>query len=108
MGTRLTALAVGTVLLAAGPASANEPAQASSRLCANTYGGDVISATNNLRCAKARAIVRAWAVRYRRDGRVNRTVLGYRCRDRSSSVEGLTLKCRRGRKVVRFYANVPA
>jgi len=98
---------VGTLLLTAGPAAADEAAQISSRLCANTYGGDVISATNSLRCAKARSIVRTWAVRYRRDGRVDRTVLGYRCRDRSSSVEGLTVKCRRGRKVVRFYANVP-
>jgi hypothetical protein len=98
------------VLLAViAPAQARvaEPAHASSRLCANTYGGDVISATNNLRCAKARDIVRTWAVRYRRNGQTNRTVLGYRCRGRNDRYEGLTIRCRRGYKVVRFYANVP-
>lgn len=83
------------------------PGHASSRLCANTYGGDVISATNRLSCSKARAIVRSWARGYRGSGQANRTAYGYRCRGRNDSVEGLTVKCRRGRKVVRFYANVP-
>jgi hypothetical protein len=79
---------------------------AEAKICANTYGGDVISATN-MRCAKARDIVRTWAVRYRRDGVVNRRVMGFRCRDRSNAVEGLTVRCSRGKKGVRFYANVP-
>jgi hypothetical protein len=60
-----------------------------------------------MRCSKAREIVRTWAVRYRRDGKVNRRVLGFRCRDRSNSVEGLVVRCAAGHKSVRFYANVP-
>ena len=75
-------------------------------MCANTFGGDVISA-ERVTCTKARAVVRTWAVRYRRDGRVNRRSLGFRCRDKSNSVEGLVVRCGRGRKSVRFYANVP-
>ncbi len=85
-------------LLSAGPAEA--------RGCANTYGGDAISA-ERVACKKARAVVRTWARRYRRDGRVNRRSLGFRCRDRSNPVEGLVVRCRRGRASVRFYANVP-
>ena len=84
--------------LSAGPAEA--------KMCANTYGGDVISA-ERVGCKKARAVVRTWAQRYRRDGRVNRRSLGFRCRDKSNSVEGLVVRCGRGRASVRFYANVP-
>jgi hypothetical protein len=83
------------------------PAKAQPRLCANTYGGDVISATN-VTCRTARHIVRSWAVGYRNDGRENRAVEGFRCRGRNDSVEGLTIRCRRGRALIRFYANVPA
>jgi len=84
--------------LSAGPAEA--------KTCANTYGGDVISA-ERVGCKKARAVVRTWATRYRRDGRVNRRSLGFRCRDKSNSVEGLVVRCSQGRQSVRFYANVP-
>jgi hypothetical protein len=96
----LVGLLVGATFGATGPAAAEV------KMCANTYGGDVVSATN-MKCSKARDLVRTWAVRYRRDGVVNRRVLGFRCRGRNDSVEGLTVKCRRGDKNVRFYANVP-
>jgi hypothetical protein len=79
---------------------------AEAKMCANTYGGDVVVA-KRMKCSKARDIVRTWAVRYRRDGVVNRRVMGFRCRDRSNSVEGLVVRCTRGRKSVNFYANVP-
>jgi hypothetical protein len=97
---RTTATCALVFAIVAGPSSAE------TRMCANTYGGDVISA-KNMRCWKARDIVRTWAVRYARDGRVNRRVRRFRCRDRSNSIEGLVVKCRRGDKRVRFYANVP-
>lgn len=79
---------------------------AAARGCANTYGGDAISA-ERVSCKKARAVVRTWARRYKRDGRINRRALGYRCRDRSNSIEGLVVRCTRARASVRFYANVP-
>jgi hypothetical protein len=79
---------------------------AASRLCANTYGGDVISATN-VGCRKARRVVRTWGHRYKRDGRINRTVLRFRCHGRNDQFEGLTVRCRRSEARIRFYANVP-
>ena len=96
----IAALALTSLALPAGPA------QAATRMCANTYGGDVIAVVK-VRCSKARAVVRTWARRYRRDGRVDRTAYGYRCRDHSNSVEGLVVRCRRGGAKIRFYANVP-
>lgn len=83
-------------------------ARASSKSCGRTYGGDVIAATNRLSCSKARAIVRSWARGFRRTRQPNRTAYGYRCRGNNDSVEGLVVRCRRGTKVVRFYANVPS
>ena len=62
-------------MVAPATAHAAAPAHASSRMCANTYGGDVVRATNNLSCSNARRIVRAWAVGYRRDGRVDRSAI---------------------------------
>ena len=95
-------------LAAAGAIALGGVTAAEAKICANTYGGDVISATG-VGCPKAREVVRTWAVRYRRDGVVNRRVFRFRCRDRSSAVEGLTVRCRRGDgATVRFYANVPA
>jgi hypothetical protein len=76
------------------------------RSCSNTYGGDVIR-TLNLRCRKAHRVVRTWARRFKRDGLVERHVHGFRCVDRSNSVEGLVVKCRRGVRSLIFYANVP-
>jgi hypothetical protein len=99
-------LTVPAAVVAAAFAVGPGPASGATRSCANTYGGDVISATN-VGCRKARDVVRTWAVRYRRDGRINRRVLGYRCRGTSDSIEGLTIRCRRGRARIRFYANVP-
>lgn len=98
----LTCLALTSAVAVAGPPTG----QAATRGCSNTYGGDVISATN-VTCRRAKRVVRTWARRYKRDGRVNRTVLHFRCRDRSNSVEGLVVKCRRGVKRIQFYANVP-
>ncbi len=83
------------------------PASAAPKLCANTYGGDVISASGGLKCAKARAVVRSWAGGYKADAIVDRSALGFACRGTNDSVEGLTIRCRQGRKAVRFYANVP-
>ena len=74
--------------------------------CGNTYGGDVI-VTKNLRCGRARRVVKTWGRRYKRDGRVRRNVLGFRCRGYNSSVEGLIVRCRRGRSGIRWYANAP-
>jgi hypothetical protein len=76
------------------------------RSCSNTWGGDVIEA-KNMRCRTAHGLVRTWARRYKRDGKVNRRVLRFRCRDRSNSVEGLVVQCKRGHASVTFYANVP-
>jgi hypothetical protein len=58
-------------------------------------------------CAKARDVVRTWAVRYSRDGKANRRVLGFSCRRRLLEFEGYRVTCRRDRKSVRFYPNVP-
>jgi hypothetical protein len=100
----LALLAVAIVL--AVPANAAAASRAASRICANTYGGDVISATK-VGCRKARRVVRTWGHRYKRDGRINRTVLRFTCRGRNDQVEGLTVRCRRGEARIRFYANVP-
>lgn len=81
-----------------------EPARAA--FCGNTYGGDVIS-TTNLRCGRARKVVKTWGRRYKRDGRARRNVLGFRCAPRNDSVEGLTMRCRRGKSRIRWYVNVP-
>ena len=81
-------------------------AEGRARPCANTYGGDVISATNTT-CREAHYVVSTWAVRYRRDGRVNRRVDGFSCRGRNDRYEGLTITCRRRAALITFYANVP-
>ena len=81
-------------------------AHAATRACSNTYGGDVIQ-TRNVRCRKAHRIVRTWARRYKRDEKVNRRVLRFRCRGRNDRAEGLVVRCKRGRASLTFYANVP-
>src|SRR3954470_12945453 len=100
--------AIFLTIAAAGVTELREPAaaQASRRMCSNTYGGDVIQA-RNLSCRKAHRVVRTWAHRFKRDGIVERTVLGFRCHDRSNEVEGLVVRCRRNARSVTFYANVP-
>jgi hypothetical protein len=79
-------------------------------MCSNTYGGDVVQASH-VHCGTAHRIVRTWAHRFKRDGRVTRTVLSFRCRDRSDfagGAEGLVVRCRRGSsRSVMWYANVP-
>ncbi len=74
--------------------------------CRNVYGGDVIIA-HGIGCRPARRVVKTWAIRYKRDGIVNRRSRGFRCRGRNDPYEGLTVRCRRGRASIRFYANVP-
>jgi hypothetical protein len=97
----------GVLALLALVAELGSPAPASAHgMCRNVYGGDVIVA-HNLSCRKARRIVRTWGIRYRDDGIVDRTVLGFRCRGTDDPYEGLTMRCRRGSRVVRFYANAP-
>jgi hypothetical protein len=104
-------LAVGaivTVLAVPGAAEVRGvvDAQASRRMCNNTYGGDVVVA-RNLSCRKAHRVVRTWARRFKRDRIAERTVLGFRCHDRSNDVEDLVVRCRRNSRTVTFYANVP-
>jgi hypothetical protein len=87
-------------------AIAHPRARAAHGYCRNAYGGDVIIA-HKMGCAAARRVVRSWGLRYKADGIVNRRVRTMRCRGREDSVEGLTVRCTRGTKSVRFYANVP-
>jgi hypothetical protein len=94
------------LVLAGGLFLGADRAPAASRLCPNTYGGDVIYA-KKVRCKRARRVVRAWARGYKRNGMLKQRVLGFRCRARVEPVEGLTIHCRRGKKRIRFYANVP-
>ncbi len=100
MRTGGSRLLVAAVLMTGAPA-------AEARTCANTFGGDIISA-ENMECNQARAVVRAWARKYREDGVVNRRARGFSCRGRNDQYEGLTIRCRLRAKQVRFYANVPA
>ena len=79
---------------------------ASAGLCKNVYGGDVISA-QNLSCGKARKVVKSWGLAYKEDGVANRRVRGFRCRGDNNPYEGLTMRCRRSKSLIRFYANVP-
>ena len=91
----------------AAPLSLAEPATVSAHgICRSVYGGDVISA-HNMGCAAARRVVKSWGLRYKADGIVNRRVRTMRCRGRNDRYEGLTVRCTRGVKSVRFYANVP-
>ena len=91
---------------AAARSSGQARVRAAHGLCRNVYGGDVIIA-HNMGCAAARRVVRSWGVRYKADGIVNRRVRRMRCRGREDRYEGLTVRCMRGVKSVRFYANVP-
>ena len=95
------AASLSLVLSAADPA-----AGARTKLCKNTYGGDVIAA-KDLKCKRARRVVRAWAEGYKIDGNPDREVLGFACRGITDDVEGLTIRCTRSGKRVAFYANVP-
>ncbi len=86
-----------------------EPADravADTTICKNTYGGDLIAA-KNLKCKRARAIVREWAEGYKADGEPDREVLGFACKGRNDPYEGLTITCTDDGRRVRFYANVP-
>jgi hypothetical protein len=78
------------------------------RLCRNTFGGDLIHA-RIVSCRRARQVVRSWGRRYRRDGRASRRVWEYSCRGRNDAVEGLVVRCARvrGRATITFFANVP-
>ena len=95
------------MLLAALAVPLTPPASAKPRLCANTYGGDFVQARGGLRCAKARAVVRAWAAGYKSDGHTDRVALRFACSGRNDSVEGLVVNCHKGGRSVSFYANVP-
>jgi hypothetical protein len=84
----------------------SQTASASQRLCKNTYGGDVILA-KLVKCSNARAVVRAWAARYKQDGVTDRTVRGFNCIGTNDPVEGLVVTCHRFHKRITFFANVP-
>lgn len=85
---------------------APDSAFAAPRLCANTYGGDVIYA-RHLKCHRARQVVRAWAHDFKRSGQPSTHSLGFTCNGRDDPVEGLVVFCHRARKRVTFFANVP-
>lgn len=106
VSVRALLLLATAALLVGASGVATEPAGAASRLCKNTYGGDVIRA-KRMGCKRARRVVRAWGRGYKRDGRIARRARGFKCRGWNSSVEGLVVTCRRGKKRVTFYANVP-
>jgi hypothetical protein len=89
------------VLLASSPA-----AEAKSTICKNTYGGDLIRA-KDVKCKKARPVVRAWAEGFKADGQPSREALGYRCTGKDDPYEGLIVNCVRSGKRITFYANVP-
>lgn len=104
--TRL-ALVIAAFLALGSATEAHTPATPPrAKICKNTYGGDVISA-KNVSCKKARRVVREWAAGYKVDGRINRRALGFRCKGRNEPAEGLTIRCWRDEKRIRFYANVP-
>ena len=94
---------VAAIAIAAAPA---DRAVAKTTICKNTYGGDVISA-KDLKCKKARRIVREWAAGYKGDGNPDREVRGFTCKGRNDPYEGLTVTCTDDGRRVRFYANVP-
>jgi hypothetical protein len=92
----LTALLAGTGV---------PPAQGAQRSCANVRDGFQIAATN-VSCTTARRVVSTWGRRARADGKRNRRVLGYSCRQLTSGAEGRTVFCRRGGRVIRFYPGI--
>lgn len=104
---RLLVFALAASLLTAFLGMSSGTAAAAPRLCKNTYGGDVIRASKDLKCSRARAVVRAWAAGYKEDGQINRPALGFNCAGRNDPYEGLTVTCRGFGKRVSFYANVP-
>ncbi len=97
-------LATAATSILMGAAASSAPA--ATRMCSNTYGGDVVSATN-VSCRQAHKLIDGWARNAKRDGRYNRTQFGFTCRDRPSSVEGDTMYCRKGSQRVRWYVNLP-
>jgi hypothetical protein len=100
------ALAISVIaLLAALPFGGGE-ASAKTKICKNTYGGDFIRA-KDVKCDRARAVVRAWGTGYKADGEPNREVVGYNCRATEDPVEGLVMKCTRSGKRITFFANAP-
>lgn len=94
------------VALALSIGLAPDSAPAAPHLCANAYGGDVVYA-RHLNCTRARQVVRAWARDFKRSGRPSTSSLGFICHGRDDPVEGLVVFCRRARKRVTFFANVP-
>ena len=106
-GRALFAAAIASAALALAIALTGQAETASAHgMCKNVYGGDVVWA-HDLSCRKARRIVRTWAKRYKNDDIIDRSVLGFNCRGNDDQYEGLTMRCRRGERFVRFYANVP-
>ncbi len=100
MRSRVVALAgcVGALVMA-------PEAVAQSKGCSNIKGAEVIG-VENLTCRSGQKVARGWVTGYKRDGRLNRSVFSFRCRNRPSEVEGTTIYCRKGRSLVRFYPNV--
>lgn len=90
------------VLVALGTGTAT----AATRGCANVRGAADVVFAENMSCRSARRVLATWGQRVRQDGRPNRRVLGYTCRQRADSIEGAVLRCTRGRRSVRAYPNL--
>ncbi len=99
-------LAISVIALIAPMVLGSAEASAKTTHCKNTYGGDFIRA-KDVKCDRARAVVRAWGVGFKADGEPNREVVGYDCRATEDPVEGLVMKCTRSGKRITFFANAP-
>lgn len=84
--------------------SVTPSASAYNRSCPNVKGAEVIG-TTNVSCRSARKLARVWVQNVQRDGRYDRDLFGYKCRNRPSRAEGDTMVCRKGRRLVTWYVN---
>lgn len=98
------ALVTAATSILVGTAAGSAPA--ATRTCSDTYGGDVVSATD-LSCRQAQRLINGWARNVKRDHRYNRTQFGFTCRNRPSAAEGATMFYRKGSQRVRWYVNLP-
>jgi hypothetical protein len=99
-GSALAAAAVAAALAQ----SATPAAAATTQSCPNVRGAEVIGATN-LSCRSARKLARVWVAAVRRDGRYDRDLFGFRCRNRPSRYEGDTIVCTKGRRKAAWYVS---
>jgi len=77
---------------------------AATHSCPNVRGAEVIGA-RNMSCTSARKLARVWVSQARQDGRYDRDLFGFRCRNRPSAAEGDTIVCRKGSRRATWYVN---